>query len=146
MRDIRKYKRVLSIKEGRCELLCVRVELPGTDCNEGRLFNEYYRSIGDAAEAWAGKFAGEIKKEYETLGERERKFRFRRYEYCITSSVGQAEGGSICVRCVFRLVRNRDVLFEREISDLWSAESLLMFGRRPPRGKVWRLMDKICSI
>ena len=110
MRDIRKYKRVLSIKEGRCELLCVRVELPGTDCNEGRLFNEYYRSIGDAAEAWAGKFAGEIKKEYETLGERERKFRFRRYEYCITSC--RAGGGRqhLCQMCIPPCAKQRCLL------------------------------------
>jgi mRNA-degrading endonuclease RelE of RelBE toxin-antitoxin system len=141
MRDIKKNKRALCIREGQCELLSVKIELPEYDREDAKLFNEYYRKIGLFAEDWAGKFAGEIKKEYEALGERDRKFRFRRYEYRIASRVEPAEEGCICVECVFRLSQNRNTLFEKKISDLWSTDLLLML-RTKPRGKLTRVLDK----
>ncbi|HOA85716.1 MAG: hypothetical protein GX057_00775 [Clostridiales bacterium] len=143
MRDIKKNRRVLCIREGRCELLSVKIELPEYDREDAKLFNEYYRKIGIFAEDWAGKFAGEIKKEYEALGERDRKFRFRRYEYRISSRVEPAGEGCISVECVFRLSQNRNILFEKKICDLWSTGSLLMLRKKPP-GKLPRVMDKAC--
>lgn len=145
MRDIKRNKTAFSVRAGRCELLLVKIELPESERDDARLFNEYYRKIGQAAGDWAGKFAGEIKEEYEALGERERKFRFRRYEYRIASSVEQAGDGGICVRCQFRLAHSRDILFEKEISDLWSADCLLML-RGAPRGRAGRLFDRFCLI
>ena len=146
MGHMRKNKRVFSIKEDRCELLCVKIELPESEHKEAKLFNDYYRSMKNSAETWAEKYAGEIKKEYQALGERERKFRFRRYEYCVVSKVEQAGKDSICVRCIFRLTQSRNILFKKEISDLWSTDTWLMLGRKPPEKKIWQLVDKFCSI
>jgi len=130
MKGLRSVRRVLSIKDGRVELLYLRIELPSAEESEKinvKLFNDYYLKIAKCAEEWAGTFAlDEIKKEYRSLGEHEKKFKFRRYEYNVSFKTEEIDKKDIAITVSFDLMRRKKVLKQKEKTDYWDVNCLLM--------------------
>lgn len=128
-----------SEKDGGSELLLCVIEYPQSG---KELFDVYYKTLADAAQGWAREKAiPEIRGEYMSLPEKQRKFHFPRYEYRISCTVEDGERGTeVCA--FFSYSHGGKALWRSESRRVWDMENGLIIPpgalnqfRRPKRHK-----------
>ncbi len=130
MLALERERKVFSIKDGRCELLYAQIELPkilNTESGYERYFNRYYGKIADCAQKWAAAFSNDtILKDYNSLSQHEKKFKFRRYEYYISFRVEEKKPDIEEIKVSFIIERGKKILKKIEKADYWDTSYLLM--------------------